>query len=415
MDNPSRSDVVLLGFTVRDDILETIAERSAVLPTQTHKFAWNLVRGIQSAGMRVSLVSALPVPNYPEYPEIIIRSRRFAEHGVNGVTLGFVNLLVLKHLTRLCAGTVQGIPFIVSQHAGTMVVHGVHTPFLLLARLLRRALGLKICLVMTDPPGLVRAVDGRLTRLLKRFDQGIVRKLASGFDGVIALTSALADDFAPGVNKLVMEGFADPEISKVPRPSGTPSSVFRVAYAGGISAEYGVSNLVSAFRSFADPNMRLDLYGRGPLDLWVLEQSRLDERICHHGVVPHSDLMPFLRGASLLVNPRPASQGFVRYSFPSKLLEYLALGVPVVTTRLSGIPDRYYSYLEFTVDDSTEALSAAICAVRADRSAASDRAVLGQRFVMSEKSLHAQGKRIAIFLQSLNAPRQPDRTLSESV
>ena len=400
------NSVVLLGFTVDDMLLDEISQRSAVLPTQTHRFAWNLVGALRSADVTVSLLSALPVPNFPEYPDIVIRSHSIEERGVSGITLGFVNVLVLKHLTRLHSCLTRGLKFVREQSPDVVVVHGVHTPFLLFARILGHALNVRTCLVMTDPPGLVREVDSRLARGLKAIDRTLVRYLASGFDGVIALTPALADDFAPAVARLILEGFADPQLAEPIGALEEEQDEYVIAYAGGISAEYGVKNLVRAFQSIPGGSLRLDLYGKGSLDPWVLEQSAIDDRIRYRGVLGHKELMVRLRSAALLVNPRPAAQGFVKYSFPSKLLEYLTLGVPVVTTRLSGIPDTYLPHLVLVDDDSVESLARAILEVQSDPRAAWERATRGQRFVVEQKSVLMQGNRIAEFFLSLDPSRE---------
>ena len=58
------------------------------------------------------------------------------------------------------------------------------------------------------------------------------------------------------------------------------------------------------------------------------------------------------RDAMLLVNPRPTSEEFTRYSFPSKILEYMMSGTPVITTKILGIPKEYDKYLfYFYADD----------------------------------------------------------------
>jgi glycosyltransferase involved in cell wall biosynthesis len=393
--------VVLLGFTIDDRKLTEIARQSAVMPTQTHRFAWNLVGSLESAGLAVSLLSALPVPNYPEYPGIIIRSAVVEQNHIRGITLGFLNVFILKHATRFASCMRAGLRFIRSRQPDVVVVHGVHMPFLVFARLLKRFLKLRICLVMTDPPGVVRAVDGTLSRMLKRLDRKLLKVLASGFDGVICLTPALAADFAPKVPVLVLEGFANPELSRLCSEPSKMMDGLDIAYAGGINAEYGVDNLVRAFQSIKDPRVRLRLYGKGPLDAWVLKQCEVDERISHCGLVAHEDLMLQLGQASVLVNPRPATQDFVRYSFPSKLLEYMALGVPVVTTRLASLPLDYLSYVQVTDDDSVGALAQAIESVRSHYPSAVERASRGQEYVVQEKSVAAQGRRISEFFSQL--------------
>jgi len=216
---------------------------------------------------------------------------------------------------------------------------------------------------------------------------------------VIALTPALAEDFAPTSRHMILEGFAASELSEISARHPKLGKGFRIAYAGGISDEYGVRNLILAFMLNRDPGMSLDLYGKGSLDSWVRAMCHEDERIRHHGLVSHRDLMQILSRTSLLVNPRPSGQEFVKYSFPSKLLEYLALGIPVVSTRLEGIPKDYLPFIELTEDDSILALADAISNVMVDLQRAALRSELGRRYVSTEKSTDAQGARIAAFLR----------------
>jgi glycosyltransferase involved in cell wall biosynthesis len=46
-----------------------------------------------------------------------------------------------------------------------------------------------------------------------------------------------------------------------------------------------------------------------------------------------------------MLNPRDPSWRGTPYSFPSKLLEYLTTGKPIISTRLPGIPAEYFEVL----------------------------------------------------------------------
>jgi Glycosyltransferase len=393
--------ILLIGFTVDDEVGDEISRRTHVMPTQTHNFARNLVRSLTSTGAKVYLLSAFPVPNYPEYPDVLIRGRKIQQSGAQGLSLGFVNLMVFKHLTRLYSCATVGMRFARKVRPDVAMVHGVHTPFLLFAVLLRLVLRVKICLIMTDPPGVIRSIDGSLSRFLKRLDRAIVRLLASAFHGVIALTPALAEEFAPGTKTLIMEGFVDEKIALPRQELMTAKSQYTIAYAGGISESYGVRNLVLAFHRLEDANLTLHLYGRGPLEDWVRDQCVVDPRMHFNGAIAHQELIVNLRQVDMLVNARPADQPFVKYSFPSKLLEYIALGVPVVTTRLSGIPDDYFSLVEVVDDDSVESLERAMRSVYAHRGEAEEKAERAQTYVVNEKSTLRRGALIQAFLTSL--------------
>ena len=58
------------------------------------------------------------------------------------------------------------------------------------------------------------------------------------------------------------------------------------------------------------------------------------------GSVPNVEVVAAQREASLLVNPRK-NQIFTKYSFPSKVLEYMSSGTPMMAYKLDGIPTDY--------------------------------------------------------------------------
>src|SRR5690606_13156140 len=133
-----------------------------------------------------------------------------------------------------------------------------------------------------------------------------------------------------------LPGFA-PETT-IPAPPVKAGPEFTVAYAGSLQEAYGIGDLVHAIQNIDNPNIRLDIYGAGGLSKWIQEVGEADPRIRYHGTLPHQELLPKLQQADLLANPRRLDFENVRYSFPSKLLEYLSLGVPTLSTPLPDIP-----------------------------------------------------------------------------
>ena len=80
---------------------------------------------------------------------MLFRGGEFEEKNVQGVLLGFINLLVLKHLTRFIA-CVLALPRLMRRYqVDWLFVHGTHTPFLLFG-LLAKFCGKKLVIVLTD-------------------------------------------------------------------------------------------------------------------------------------------------------------------------------------------------------------------------------------------------------------------------
>ena len=63
------------------------------------------------------------------------------------------------------------------------------------------------------------------------------------------------------------------------------------------------------------------------------------------GQVPPEEARRWQHKAAVLVNPRRGDEDFVPYSFPSKNIEYLLTGKPVVAYLLPGMPARYADFL----------------------------------------------------------------------
>ncbi|TNH27617.1 glycosyltransferase family 4 protein [Micromonospora orduensis] len=392
--------VTLLGFTVPDDVLAEIIARDTIMPTQTHTFAWALVRALRAAGCPVHLLSAAPVSTWPDNRQVRFRPGAFRQDDVDGHLLAFVNLLGLKHLTRFVAAWRTGSRELREQATDVLLVHGVHSPFLWFGVLRARRRGVRVVPVLTDPPGVALPTDGRLVRLLRGLDVTLVRAALARCSGVIALTPALADDFAPGRPRLVMEGICAAEPASV--DEAPPTATRDIVYAGGLSRAYGVDRLVEAFRGLPGDDLRLCVYGRGELEGWLRDQAAVDRRIAPPELLPRAELLPRLSRASVLVNPRPVDQDFVRWSFPSKIIEYLATGVPVVSTRLPGIPAGYDPWLSFAEPDTVEGLRTALGQVLSlPPEVARARGVGAARFVSETRGPAAQGRRMHDFLAHL--------------
>ncbi|MFC3501710.1 glycosyltransferase [Micromonospora krabiensis] len=395
----SGTRVTLLGFTVPDEVLADATARDVVHATQTHTFAWALVTALRASGCQVRLLSAAPVSTWPRNRRVLFHGGPFDHDGVKGRLLGFVNLLGLKHMTRYLAARRRLAGELDEEEV--LLVHGVHAPFLWAGALLARR-RVRVVPVLTDPPGVVLPDDGWLVRLLRRVDVVLVRAALRRCTGVIALTGPLAEDFAPGRPRLVMEGIFHPATGVGSRVD-IASGVREVVYAGGLSRAYGVDRLVDAFRALPDPDLRLRLFGRGELTPWLREQATVDPRIAPPELLDRTVLADRLARAAVLVNPRPVEQGFVRYSFPSKTIEYLSAGVPVVSTRLPGIPADYLPHLVLaepdTIDGLREALAHALALTAGE---VARRGLAGREFLRLTRSPAAQGRRVKDFLDSLD-------------
>ena len=132
-----------------------------------------------------------------------------------------------------------------------------------------------------------------------------------------------------------------------------------VLYTGTKGPWGGVDLLLDAWQDVRHPTARLWMCGQGRHDR-LREASENDPRITDYGVVSEERLRDLTQQAAVLVNPRPPSYPGNRLNFPSKVLEYLGTGKPVVTTRTVSLAPEYDNVLLFAADDTPAAFAAAI-------------------------------------------------------
>ena len=99
--------------------------------------------------------------------------------------------------------------------------------------------------------------------------------------------------------------------------------------------------------------------------------------------------------ATLLVNPRPSMEEFTKYSFPSKNMEYMASGTPVLTTPLQGMPQEYNDYVYLFEDETVEGMSKTLARILIqDKRELYDKGISAKKFVMKEKNNVVQAGKI---------------------
>ena len=131
-----------------------------------------------------------------------------------------------------------------------------------------------------------------------------------------------------------------------------------------------------------------------PFDI-IKDYSKKDYRIQYLGLLSRSEVISWQKKATVLVNPRHANEEYTRYSFPSKTIEYLASGTPIVMFRLGCMTEEYDSYIFYADSDTIEGLRdklIEICNMPKD-----DLKKFGERarnFILTKKTPKAQCQKI---------------------
>ena len=404
----SQLAIVFVGAVVP----EAWCECSPACSVAGNRFQLNLIRVLeQTIGCVPEIISVKPVASYPKGREIFVRSTSVViGEGTRCRLVPFVNVLLLKQVTiglailfRLMVGLWR-----VRSQPRYVVVHNVCASKSLPVLLATKLLGGKSVAVVADLPHNLRYDFRGLYGLLNRLNLFIETQSLSHFTGVISLTRQIAQDYAPHVPSLVIEGAV--ELDKASPGNGSLGGVHSAQqgericlYSGTLIELNGMKLLLHAFRQIPDSKYRLWITGRGPMETLIQEAAKHDPRIVYWGHVSLDQNRHYLRQAAVLINPRPSSYSpITRYTFPSKLLEYMISGRPVITTALPGIPEEYYPFVYLLRDETPDGLARLIQEVcTKDQAELTEFGQRAQTFVLQNKNWTRQGQRIYEFISTL--------------
>jgi len=262
----------------------------------------------------------------------------------------------------------------------------------------------KIVGIVTDIPGMIVSSQSDGNTLESKMHDIIRLKILSNYDGYVFLTEQM--------NKLinyyhkpyiVMEGLVDIKMNFSENRLYQKDAERILIYAGLIYEEYGVKKLIEAFMKLPDDDLRLHIYGGGEMEKDMPFYSGMDKRIVYQGIVPNHVIVQKQIEATLLINPRPSTSEFTKYSFPSKNMEYMVSGTPLVTTPLPGMPEEYKQFVYLLNDESVEGIYSTLnILLSKSKEEIHNFGNCAKQFVLSQKNNLIQSKRIMNLLESVH-------------
>ncbi|MDJ0791801.1 MAG: glycosyltransferase family 4 protein [Acidimicrobiia bacterium] len=234
------------------------------------------------------------------------------------------------------------------------VVHVNNMPdFLVFSALPAKLLGAKVILDLHDPmPELYAAkFDSGLEHPLVRGVIAVERASVGFADKAISVQQVHIDTFVSHGNRrgkfVEVQNAADtalfPEGAAAHRPD---DGIVRVVYHGTMAPRLGLDTLIRAADDLRHrhPNLRVLLIGDGDdsdrLETLIAERDLGDIVDFRRGFIPVNDLLPHLQTCDIGVVPA-GEDPFTSTMLPSKLLEYVTLGIPTACADLPAVR-RYF-------------------------------------------------------------------------
>ncbi len=365
-----------------------------------------IVEGLDSVdGVNVSIINSLYIGSYPKrYRRMKIPTFKFKHsESCNGINVGFCNLTGIKGVSRY-----SSIKKVIKKWAKTegeksLLIYALTTPFCNIAQYVKNKFpNIKVCIVVPDLPEYMNpyAMENNCVyRILKKMQIKSIKKCIKKVDAYVLLTDAMKEWFDNKITYTVVEGIA----------SGANSCKYEVVqkeknilYAGGIKREYGIIDLANAFAMINNPDWKLVVFGTGDAINELKTIALKCPNIIIRGVVPNQVVIEEQRKATVLVNPRK-NQIFTKYSFPSKILEYMSSGTPMLAYKLDGIPseyDEYFFHIRDEEDGMKNALETVMNLSDEERNAMGYKA---KEFVIEHKNAKKQCEKIVNLLTEVDS------------
>jgi glycosyltransferase involved in cell wall biosynthesis len=228
-----------------------------------------------------------------------------------------------------------------------------------------------------------------------RLDFWLQRALIPRLDGHIAVADRIMRDFAPGKPYLRMEGGITAEVlDRVPSHQRKESDHFTIVSVGLLNEANGIHLLLEAFARLSGDRFRLRIAGEGPLAQAVRDAAARDPRIEYCGFLSFPQVLALYCTADALINMRLTQKINTLYFFPSKMMEYLASGVPVITTAPAHVAEEFQDLAYLLKEETSDALLRCIHQLAAmDPAERRARGARARQYMAANKTWDAQGRK----------------------
>lgn len=350
------------------------------------------------------VINVLPIGSYPQYyKKAFIKKSTFQLCGRSDhENIGFCNIKFIRNYF-IERSVYRSLREYCDSKNGDVVlcVYSASAEFLSAAeKLKKRYSNVIVCDIIADLPGMTN-LSSKKSALLQWFIDYKAKKSLKRIENVecfVLLTKQMADYLHISKPYCVVEGIA----SKSQQIERKENSKKTILYTGTLHQKFGVMNLVKAFSQIESPDYQLVICGIGDSEKAIREAAEKDSRISFLGQLPRSEVLEWQKQATVLVNPRQNNEEFTKYSFPSKTMEYLSSGIPVVAYKLDGIPDEYDAYIQYVKDDSIESLKKKLVEVcELPDEERQNLGSAGRAFVLTEKNSAIQTRKIVDLINKL--------------
>lgn len=344
-------------------------------------------------------LSVVSSPDVISYPKGRLYFQSFYDEYDNAYSVSNLNLPVLKQLWTILAMTKKVLQIAPKNMDFCVIIPYMVFRHVLTTRLLKLIYGKRL-IVCTIVPDIFFP-----KKYLVKYINKLTEKMARKSDSFVLYTDKMSEYLSLDTQKCItIEGFKNIE----DRPVNLNKSLFNVVYTGSLERKYGLLRLIDSIPLLEDYPIEIHLYGDGDAVEDIKEAAKKYPNLRFYGKVPKKVATDVIYNASCLINPRNQEDGeFVEYSFPSKDIEYLGTGIPVILCKLPGMPREYWNHFIDAGNGTPIELAAAI--LKVFNMDIKEKAKLGyqaKQFVLDRMDVTKQSEKIVGLINKVSTIRK---------
>ncbi len=365
----------------------------------------NYIEGLEKAtGESIKILNSHYEPSFPRYKKLFIKKRKWKRKGKENIDIGFINIPIFKYIHKSIVLRKEMKNIIKNELSNKEIniffIYAMTAPLMLLAPFIKKKIKnkkYKICLIVPDLPEFMNMTkQNKVKQILLNLNTKIIKNCMKYIDKYVLFAKPMADYLnLSDKDYIVIEGMVNIQKERKKQTTNKFSNKDYIMYAGGLNEKYGVLDLVKAFYDIKDNKIQLWLYGKGDIVEKIREFEKKDKRIKYKGIVDNEEIIIAEKGAKLLVNPRHTDEEYTKYSFPSKNMEYMLSGTPLVTTKLPAMPKEYYKYVYIIEDETINGMKKILKKLLSkSNEELKQKGLEARKFVIKEKNNYEQAKKI---------------------
>ncbi|OYQ70485.1 hypothetical protein B9T10_05805 [Wohlfahrtiimonas chitiniclastica] len=311
----------------------------------------NYIRGLvkQNCISHIDIINLPFIGSYPNFfkklnftpPKKIEKFEKFEKVQIHNHS--FNNFKGFKNFSRLIT-LLLSLKNIKAKQSDAIICYSMHLPFLLSCYLYKLCnKKVKFYVIIPDLPEYMSNKSG-ITKLFSNTINKLSYFITNRSNGVVFITEQMKNKFKKNLPYTVIEGISD-EQNNINYLKDQPININKnfFLYTGTLDKRYGIKDLITAYIAADISDIALVICGEGNQKKFVTTAALQNPNIIYLGQLDRTSILSLQKQALLLINPRPHSD-FTSFSFPSKIIEYMASGTPVLMYKLHGIPDKYSGY-----------------------------------------------------------------------